>query len=107
MERRSSKRKIVSIHAELISDGTSYEVFIENMSKDGIYIVTNPEKTNVDFITGKRFNVEFQTASGGILNLKCRVKWQYKTPPHGLTYSVGMEIIDPPAPYKEFFQSLE
>jgi hypothetical protein len=107
MERRGSERKIVSIHAELIADSARYEVFIENMSKEGIYIVTNPEKTNVDFTTGKRFNVKFQTASGEVLNLKCKVQWIYKTPPHGLTYSVGMEIIAPPAPYKEFFQSLE
>ena len=103
MERRDSKRKIVSISAELISDNARYAVFIENMSKDGIYIVTKPEKTKIDFTTGKKYDVKFQAASGTLLNLKCRVKWTYKTPPHGLTYSVGMEIIDPPALYKEFF----
>jgi hypothetical protein len=26
--------------------------------------------------------------------LHCRVKWSYQTPPHGLTQSIGMEIID-------------
>jgi len=106
MERRRSNRKIVSIKAELISGDTSCSAFIENINEDGVYIVTRPERTGIDFTPGKTFEVRFQIPSSKTINLRCKLIWAYKTPPHGLTNSIGMEIIDPPAEYKKFFNAL-
>jgi hypothetical protein len=106
MERRRSERKVVSIKAELVTDSATYTVFIENINKNGLYIVTKPERVRVDFTPGKTYDVRFETPSNELINLHCRVVWSYKTPPHGLTDSVGMEIIDPPAKYREFINNL-
>jgi hypothetical protein len=107
MERRRSERKVVSIRAELVTDDATYTVSIENINKNGLYIVTKPEKVAIDFTPGKTYNIRFQTPSNELINLHCRVIWSYKTPPYGLTDSVGMEIIDPPPAYEEFFKTLK
>lgn len=88
-------KKIVSLNAELISDGRSYSGFIENFSEDGIYMRTAPTKTPINFTLGTTLKLKFQPHSGEILCLSCKVKWLYKTPVHGLTNSIGLEIIEP------------
>ncbi len=107
MEKRRSRRKIVSLEAELISGGISYKGFIGNISGDGIYIRTAPTKTTINFAPKTTLELKFQLPSGETLNLHCKVIWSYKTPPHGLTYSMGVKIIDPPPKYKEFLETLQ
>lgn len=106
MERRRSKRILVSLKAELISGDVSYAGIIENLSEEGIYMRTLPTKAATDFTPETKHELKFQLPSGETINLHCKVKWSYKTPPHGLTNSVGMEIIDPPPEYKEFLKTL-
>jgi len=106
MEKRSLKRKIVTLKAEIVSCGKSYAGFIENISEDGIYMITAPTETEISFLTGTTLGLKFQLPSGGTQNLHCKVMWSYKTPPHGLTHSIGMEIINPPPEYKEFLKTL-
>ncbi len=103
----SVPKKIVSFKVELVTGATRLAGFIEQLSEDGIYMKTAPTKDVIDFSPGKTFEVKFQPLSGETLCLQCRVKWSYRTPPHGLTNSVGMEIIDPQPTFKEFFKSLE
>ncbi len=106
MERRHSKRIIVNLKAELISGSVSYAGFIGNLSEDGIYLITDPTKTPVDFTPGTPLEVKFEPLTGETLCLNCMVKWSYKTPPHGLANSIGLEIIDTPLKYKEFLKTL-
>jgi hypothetical protein len=106
MEKRRSKRKIVRLKAERISGDKNHAVFIENLSEEGIYMITAPAKTSMDFIPGTALELKFQLRSGETLNLRCKVIWSHKNPPDGLTNSVGMEIIDPPLKYKEFIKTL-
>lgn len=106
MERRRSKRKIVRLRAERISGNKNHAVFIENLSEDGIYLITAPAKTAIDFPPETMLKVKLQLPSGGTLNLHCKVIWLHKTPPDGLTNSIGLEIIAPPLKYKEFIKTL-
>jgi len=106
VERRRSKRKIVSLEARLVSGGVRLAGVIENLSEEGIYMRTAPTKSVIDFSPGTPLELSFQLPSGEMLNLHCNVKWAYKTLPHGLTNSIGMEIINPPQKYKEFLKSL-
>ncbi len=106
MERRRSKRKIVRLSAERISSDKNHAVFIENLSEDGIYLITAPAKTAIDFIPETMLKVKFQFPSGETLNLHCKVIWSCKTLHDGLTNSIGLEIIDPPLKYKEFIRTL-
>jgi len=91
---------------ELLADGISYVGIVENISKKGLYIIVNPLKTLIDFTSRTKLELKFQLPSGESLNLPCQVKWSYKTPPHGLTYSMGMEILKQSPEYLEYFSAL-
>ncbi len=106
MVRRRSNRIPVEFEAELTSNGIRYEVVIENLSEDCIYIRTFPKKTAVDFPTGTTLKLEFQLPSGETLNLHCKVIWSNKTKPNGLTNNLALEIIEIPLTYDEFFKTL-
>ncbi len=106
MEKRIHKRKIVDYKVEVIADGISYAGIVENISEKGLYIIVNPLKTSIDFMSRAKLELKFQLPSGESLNLPCHVKWSYKTPPHGLTYSMGMEILKQSPEYIEFFSNL-
>ncbi len=99
------KRTPVKLKAELISGDKNYEGSIMNISDDGIYIVTSPTRTSIDFIPGNPLNVRFQTHSGESLDLNCEVEWLHidKTLSNGLTNKMGIEIIDTPQEYRDFF----
>ncbi len=105
MDARRFKRLIVNIQAELLSADKRLVVFIENLSEDGLY-VTAPVNSSFNFITDMPVEIRFELPAGKNQNLHCLVKWAYKTPPHGLTNSVGMTIIDPPLTYIETLTAL-
>lgn len=106
MARRRSNRIHVEFEAELISNGIRYEVVIENLSEDCIYMRTLPKKTAVDFSPGTKLELEFRIPSGETLNLDCKVIWSNKTPPDSLTNSLCLEITEIPPAYEEFFKAL-
>jgi len=106
MENRIHKRKIVDFKVELLADGISYAGIVENISEKGLYMIANPSNTSIDFASGTKFELKFQLPLGESLNLPCQVKWSYKTPPHCLTYSMGVEILKQPASFKKFVKTL-
>jgi len=106
MDARRNKRFIVSIEAELISQNIRIASSIENLSEEGVYVITASSKSVADFPPDTFLELKFQLPSGNEQCLNCKVKWSYKTPPHGLTNSIGMEIIDPPLSYKESLKTL-
>jgi len=107
MERRQFKRKVVKLKAERISGNEHRAVFIENISENGIYMITAPSKATTNYIPGTELDLKFQFSSGEAIDLHCKVIWSYKrTPPDGLADSIGLEIIDPPLKYREFVKTL-
>jgi hypothetical protein len=98
-------RTFVNVEAELISNSVGYKGYIMNLSDDGLYVITTPTKSSIDFIPGNALQVKFQDHSGKTLNLHCEVEWLHihKTPPSGLTNSMGIEILDTPQEYRDFF----
>jgi hypothetical protein len=107
MERRRSKRKIVSLDAEIVSGRIRCTGFTDNLSENGLYMKTSPSETSIDVTPGAIFDMKLQHVPEGTLNLNCRVLWSYKNPPNGLTYSIGMEIINPPQEYITFIETLK
>jgi len=107
MERRRSSRIKVNLKAERLSGDEKYGVFIEDISEKGIHIITTPSSEHRKYAVGTDIDLKFHLSSGETLNLHCKVRWAYsKTPPDGLTDSIGLEIIDPPAKYIEFIKAL-
>lgn len=102
----SPYKKAVSFMAELITGAKSYDGFIENFSGNDIFMRTFPMTTAIDFNPGTIVEVKFHPPTGKTLCLNCRLKWSYKTPPYGLTNSIGMEIISLLPDYENFLKGL-
>jgi hypothetical protein len=109
MEKRRSKRKLVSLDAELISDGINYPGFIESISEDGLHVIAASKKNVTSFIPETIINLKFQSPLGKKINIFCEVRWVHinKTPIHGLTYRMGVKILKQPPRYKEFLNTLK
>lgn len=107
MEKRHFKRIKVNLKAERISGNEKYGVYIEDISENGIHIITTPSNTHKKYTPGTDIDLKFLLTSGETLNLHCKVRWAHsKIPPDGLTDSIGLEIIDPPLKYIEFLRAL-
>ncbi len=105
MDARRHKRIIMHLSAEVICEDRRYAGSIENLSPEGAYIVIASSKGSQDFVPDKLLELRFHSPSGEKMNLRCRVKWSYLTPPHGYTNSIGLEILEPPVTYQEIFNS--
>ena len=102
----STLKKIATFRAKLTSNSISYPGIIENLSKTSLYIRAASMNSNSDLTPGKTLKVNFNSDSGEEISVFCRIQWSYKTPPYGITDSLGMEIIDPLSNYEEFFEAL-
>ncbi len=65
-----------------------------------------PSKDSEEFKPEKTAEVHFLTPSGEAINLNCEVIWFSVSQYDNRTEVLGMEIINPPAQYKEFLESL-
>ncbi len=109
-EKRRSKRKNVDFKGEIILNDLVYAGTIENISEKGIYIETEPVdplSQNSLFTTGMELRIHFQSPSGEMLKLHCKVIWSYKAEPQGLTEKTGMEVIFPPPGFIELYNELK
>ena len=105
-EKRVHYRNIVRLKAVLTFEGISYVGMIENISEHGLYMISLPIRHKIDFRTGSIHEMKLRTLPGQSVLLHCKVQWAYKTPPYGLTNSVGMEILNPSPAYREFLETL-
>ncbi len=108
MERRQHKRFKVSLKAERISGDSKHAVFIEDISEQGIQIITTPSLTTLKkFTTGSEIILTLKVNAGKSITLHCKTRWAYhKMPPERTTDCIGLQIIDPPQEYLKFIKSL-
>lgn len=108
MEKRRAKRIVDNFDAVIISGKTTYSGIIMNLSESGLYMVTATSNKVVDISTASTLELKCKLPSGEELKMNCEVKWfQTKTSPHGASFSMGMEILNPPAKYKEFLTTIK
>lgn len=105
-DKRGHERIIVRLKAVLTFEDISYVGMIENISENGFYMISLPIKNQIEFSPGSIHEMRIRTESGTSLFLHCKVQWAYKTPPYGVTNSVGMEILNPTPAYTEFLSTL-
>ena len=106
MEARRHKRLIVSLPAEIIAEDTHITGSIENLSDEGLYLVTAPSKTSLNIKSDVPVELSITFPSGEKINITCKVKWSYPTPPHGYTNSLGLGILEKPPEYKLALQTI-
>lgn len=109
MEKRRAKRKDVSLDAKLTANGLSSPGFIENICEHGLHLITASRKISPSFIPETVLELTVHNTSGSKACLNCEVRWVHinKTPIHGLTYRMGMEILKQPPQYIEFLAGLK
>jgi hypothetical protein len=103
-------RKSVQLSANLIVNDETYSGLIINISSSGVgmYVNTTFQEGILNIDKKSLFKLEFHSTFGGRISLNCKVKWlriQEKLS-HGLTTSMGIEIIDPPSKFISLFQNL-
>jgi hypothetical protein len=95
-------KEIVNVKANIFSEGIRYRVIIESFCEDGIYCITLPEKSSTIISPGSWIKLKFQSPSGETISMDCRVKWSYRTPPHFITTSIGLHVLNPFTDYEKF-----
>ena len=81
MDRRRYERFLVSLEAELIIGSKRYKAEIENLSKYGACIITDPIKTPLEILPGAQIELEFKRAmpeARKMTNMKKRVERRLK-----------------------------
>ncbi|UCD36290.1 MAG: PilZ domain-containing protein [Nitrospiraceae bacterium] len=107
MEKRRAGRITDNLNAELTTGGKSYSGIIMNFSGSGLCLVTATAGTVVDITPSTIIQLKCQLPSKKSVPMKCEVKWFHtKNSLHGVSFSIGLEIINPPKEYREFVSSL-
>ncbi len=82
----------------------SYKVFVVNLSKEGMFIITDRLDNPVKFNPGTKLELIVELPGWDKVNLSCRVIRSQEIHPQGLASNIGLEIIDPPLEYIEFLK---
>lgn len=109
LEKRRNKRKSADLFkVKLATEDANYPGIIENVSNSGMHIISSSKKSVASFIPETIVKLAIKPADGTEAELHCEVRWVHinKTPIHGLTYRMGMELLQYPPEYKEFFRGL-
>lgn len=99
-------KKLAEFNARLTFGSKSYHGRVENLSDDDICLLVSPAMPSGESFKGLECMLEFNNPSGEKMNLNCTVKCTYKTPPHGITNSMIMEVKEPSVQYKKLLQTL-
>ena len=108
MEKRRSKRKQVLLEGNFICESVTYDFFIENVSENGLHLISASKNGIISFIPETTFELNLNSSLAGKTNLCCEIRWVHinKTPIHGFTYRMGSEILHQPSEYLEFLNNL-
>ncbi|MEN8265219.1 MAG: hypothetical protein ABFR82_17370 [Nitrospirota bacterium] len=125
MGNRLCEKIITNLYAKITIDSKTYNGYIENLVQEGAeYLMTClinvsreitderiyemhfkvPSRDPEYFQPKKTAEVHFQTPSGETINLICELLWFSVSQYDSRTEVLGMEIINPPIEYKEFFK---
>ncbi len=107
MEKRNRERVPDSLDVEVIAGGVSYAGLVLNCSDEGMYMVTATTYDVVAIPPSSMFELKCKLPTGKGIVMNCEVKWfQTKPSPYGVSFSMGMEIKDPPQEYTQYLESL-
>lgn len=107
MEKRRSNRVTDNLEAEIITDDICYNGIVLNFSEEGLYMVSATSYSVADINPSSHLKLKCKLPAGNSLKMDCEVKWfQTKPSPFGVTFCIGMQIIDPPSEYKDFVKTL-
>jgi hypothetical protein len=108
VEKRRYERIVDSLEAEITSGEKKYPGIIMNFSAEGVNMVTAVANTIVEISPSTIIQLKCTLPSGSKVRMDCKVIWfQTKLADHGVAFSMGMEIRDPPQAYKEYIETIQ
>jgi len=109
MEKRRSERKDVDLlKVGLTCNNLQSYGVIENITEYGLHLITASKKSEESLIPENMLEIEFRPPFQTKANLLCEIRWVHinKTPLHGLTYRIGMEVVKYPTDYNKLLNTL-
>lgn len=103
MASRLHARIPISLTGQLISYNVSYDVIIENISEYGIYARLPLNERETEYQLDSDIMVNLHLPYSESVNLNCKKRWSYQTRPDSLIENIGIEVINPPEKYREFY----
>jgi len=105
MDKRFSKRIPVSIEAHITWGDITYRVFITDVSESGLYVIAPSGEKEFAGRNRSSAIVNFQSSPGHMMTLHCKeIRSDADAAEHS-TQTIGLEIQNPPAEYKEFYRT--
>jgi len=95
MEKRKARRITYGFSAVLTRGGNKYSVLIDNLSENGIRVLTDYLDDDPGFKTGEEVMVSFEPEDGELIVLKGKIVWVRSSSVQGLARTMGIEINDP------------
>jgi hypothetical protein len=96
MEKRDHSRKGVSLLSASIhyNDKTYYGV-VENISANGMHAIAASRDEAAPFLPESIIEIDIDHSEHPCKGIKCEIRWVHinKTPIHGLTYRMGLEVL--------------
>lgn len=106
-DKRHASRIVENLDAEIISGAKTYKGIVMNFSEAGLHMVTATASNVVDITPSTLIELRCKLLTGKKISLKCEVKWfQTKMSTHGVSFSLGMEILNPPKEYVTFVEAM-
>lgn len=107
MGKKRSRRIDVNLKAECVAVDNNRIVLIKNVSKEGVCIQSAPSDSTIELPSGIPVELQIELPSGESLHLNCEIRWVDQDAADNTKSNVGLEIIDPPAKYRDFIKNLK
>jgi len=96
---------VITLQANVVIGGNSYEGLIGNVSEEGISsTITAYITTDKNFVHHKAITLNFKLSSGDPAHLTCEIRWFLKPQEKGKSLILGLYIVDPPPKYTEWIE---
>ena len=103
--KRQHRRFVITLHANVVIGGNSYEGVIGNVSEEGVSsTITTYINTDKNFVPHKAIKLSFQLPGGDPVQLTCEIRWFLKPQENGKSLILGLYIVDPPPKYTEWIE---
>jgi hypothetical protein len=97
MEKREFERKNIGIEATVMLNGNAYQGYIEDASTNGLHVIAVTGTTIEQFVPEAKIELRLSNSPDGDVRLKAEIRWVHlnKTPIHGLSYRMGVNVMPP------------
>jgi hypothetical protein len=104
-EKRNFSRKSSNSHnTAVICNGASYSAVIENICDNGMHVIATSKKCVPSFVPETILEMKTKSSREKEIKLHGEVRWVHinRTPIHGLTYRMGVELMKVTHEYEKY-----